>query len=263
MNYDMPLERLPGTVRKNTPSDSSDLTFWQKLFPRDRWTRAAIIWSFVQFIAISVLEGLVLKIQNDYVDELQSAAFPIDPSTGQVPPIVPNAKALIVYQALFICGQAFQLYLCIDAIVSLSVIQLMATAAFNYALFGYSIMQFNQASNILSASDLATLRVAVPGIVPHPTITFEYVIIGLMALSMIVWTVLGFKLYRIFGWNLYKEMGADVSVMRMFESLIHIIRKLESLSHLPHVCQTRRVLLLWFRRSIPCARLDQPTKRFE
>lgn len=197
--------------RPPTPS------FWQRLFPRDPYTRMAIVWSFTQFVIISILEGMVLKKQDDYVNTMATAKFPPDSI------IVPNARALIVYQALFICAQAFQLFLTTDAIFSLSVIQMLATTAFNGALFVYSIVQYSQAANILTAADMVILKLSIPGIEIHPTKTLELIIIGLMAVFMIGWVFLTFKLYKIFGWTIYKEMGADVSVMS--KELFYIIHK--------------------------------------
>jgi hypothetical protein len=179
----------------------------------------AIIWSFAQFLIISILEGMVLKKQDDYVNTLATAKFPADSI------IVPNARALIVYQALFMCAQAFQLFLTTDAIFSLSVIQMLATTAFNAALFVYSIVQYSQASNILTAADMVILKLSIPGIEVHPTKLLELIIIGLMAVFMMGWVFLTFKLYKIFGWTIYKEMGADVSVMSKALILILFMKK--------------------------------------
>ena len=214
---DLTLHRLGAD--ENGPSMNQSImikdqpTFWERLFPREKWTRIAIGWSVAQFIIISVLEGFILRTHNNYVESLSNVKFPVDPATGEPPNIVPNSRALIVYQALFICAQAFQLFLCLDAIYSLSVIQLTATALFNFALFVYSVIQYNQAANLLSSVDVANLAKLAPTLTPHPTRILEFVVIGLMSIFAIGWGFLAIKLYKVFGWTIYKELGADVSVM--------------------------------------------------
>ena len=220
---DLTLHRLGGDQGPSTTMDYHNLpssqlikdqpTFWERVFPREKWTQITISWSVLQFIVISILEGFILKTHYQFVESLSNVKFPVDPATGEPPNIVPNSRALIVYQALFICAQAFQLFLCLDAIYSLSVIQLASTALFNFALFVYSIIQYTQAANLLSSQDIANLARLAPSLTPHPTKFLEFVVIGLMCIFAIGWAFLAVKLYKVFGWTIYKELGADVSVM--------------------------------------------------
>ncbi len=212
MNTDLTLERLPATFKR--PHSVHNQSFLAKFIPRDRWYQFTIIWSLLQFIVVGILEGIIVKIHYDYVQKLKE--YPQIPNVDQtILTTVPNAQALIVYQSLFICAQAFQLFLCIDAITSLSVIQIIAVAVFNWSLFGYSIMQYNQASNVVNEN------ISVLDPIIHPTAKFEIVVIGLMVMFSMVWAYLAFKLYKLFGWKLYKEIGADVSIMKSLR-LYHI-----------------------------------------
>ena len=226
MNANLTLHRVPGTIHYNnnnhSNSSQSQQNVFQRLFPKDKWTRFTIIWSILQFLVISTLEAFVMNVHWEYVKKLQSATslLPLDLS-GQPINVVPNAKALLVYQVLFICAQLFQLYLCADAILNLSVIQLVATALFNTALFGYSIMQFNQAANIISSEDFSHLQSVVPNLSPHPTKPYEFAVMASMALFVAVWIPLAFKLYKVFGWSIFKEMGADISLRKHLQ-LYHI-----------------------------------------
>jgi hypothetical protein len=208
MNSDLPLERLSVTSSRPNSEYQEKQSSVSRFIPKDKWYKFTIAWSFFQFLVIGILEGCIVKIHTAYVQDLSSLPSGSSNSVG-------NAKALIVYQIIFILAQCFQLYLCIDAITSLSIIQIVATAAFNWAIFGYSIMQFNQAKNVTSGIDLP------PGLVAHPTATIEIVVIGFMSIFAVVWAYLAYKLYNLFGWKLYKEMGADVSIMKSLK-LYHI-----------------------------------------
>jgi len=77
-------------------------------------------------------------------------------------------------------------------------------------------MQLNQASNVVNES------IALPnGFVVHPTETYEIVVIVFMSIFATVWAYLAYKLYNLFGWKLYKEIGADVTMMKSLK-LYHI-----------------------------------------
>lgn len=214
MNTDLTLERLPATARRPIHEHDSDQSFLTKLIPRDKWYQFTILWSLLQCIVIGILEGIIVTIHYDYVEKLKE--YPQIPNVDQkMLTTVPNAQALIVYQILFIFAQVFQLYLCVDAITSLSVIQIIATAVFNWSLFGYSIMQFNQASNVVNEN------IFVLDPIIHPTAKYEIVVIVFMSIFAVVWAYLALRLYRLFGWKLYKEIGADVSIMKSLK-LYHI-----------------------------------------
>ena len=89
-------------------------------------------------------------------------------------------------------------------------IQLGSTTAFNTALFGYSIIQYTQARTILSLQNKA--RAIEASIGYHPTATLEMVVIAFSAIFTIGCFVISQRLYRVFGWSVFKELGADIGV---------------------------------------------------
>ena len=66
-----------------------------------------------------------------------------------LPVIIANGTAITVYHVLFIAAQIFQLVLITDALMGLSLIQLVTTTIFNFAIWGYTLVQFGQAANFL------------------------------------------------------------------------------------------------------------------
>jgi hypothetical protein len=100
--------------------------------------------------------------------------------------------------------------------MQLSLIQLVTTTAFNWASWGYAIVQFGQASSWLPPS-----IVAATNIVPHPTRGAELAQIFIFLVFCLGWVFLTWKLYYVFGWTTYKEMGADVQ-FRNILYLYHI-----------------------------------------
>jgi len=46
----------------------------------------------------------------------------------------------------------------------------------------------------------------------HQSKAVEIVIIVLMCLFCIGWVVITLRLYKVFGWNVFKQLGADIGV---------------------------------------------------
>ncbi|KAJ1553948.1 hypothetical protein HK096_005680 [Nowakowskiella sp. JEL0078] len=123
-----------------------------------------------------------------------------------------NSRAVPIYQGIFILAQGFQLVLSFDSVLNSSVMQLLSTTVFNIALFGYSIIQWTQGNTLagLAKNTAATI----PGFVAHKSNLIELVIIGLMAIYSILWVIVTIRLYKVFGWSIFKELGADIAVRR-------------------------------------------------
>ena len=92
--------------------------------------------------------------------------------------------------------------------MQLSLIQLMTSTAFNIASWGYAIVQLGQASNWLPSSISSTL----PDFTRQPTQGAEVALIIVYLGFCIGWVFLAYKLYYVFGWTSYKEMGADLGL---------------------------------------------------
>ena len=91
----------------------------------------------------------------------------------------------------------------------------MTTTVFNWANWGYSIIQHQQAANWVTSSD----KLRIPNF--HPTMLIEQVLIAVLLAFCVGWLFITFKLYYVFGWTTYKEMGADVEVRNVLY-LYHI-----------------------------------------
>ncbi|KAH6576324.1 hypothetical protein BASA50_007013 [Batrachochytrium salamandrivorans] len=192
-------------TRNGTPSLAGGLASW---LPNHYWGRVAVIWSLTEFVLVSILE-ISLAVQNsnyvNQIDALQPWSFPVTPSKDD---IAGNGHAITVYHSLVCFALLFQLVMTYDAIANMSVIQLCATTLFNWALSIYTIVQSRQASILLN--DAPTF--AVSSLTVHPTLSLEIIIIVAMFIFAPGWIFLSYQLYKVFGWTIFKEMGADVNV---------------------------------------------------
>ncbi|KNC96695.1 uncharacterized protein SPPG_07907 [Spizellomyces punctatus DAOM BR117] len=214
MNFDSTLQRIPtGGSNEYRPAPARHMTWRSRLTPKDPWAKGAVIWATSQLLVIVILEAAIAKIHGDYRSELEALN---DPAVDQS--VVPNARAITIYHALFIVAQAFQWVLAADAVLTSSMIQLVSTTLYNTALFAYSIVQFKQAKDI---ADQVT-QLGLPNLPkPHPTKTPEFIVIVAMAIFAAGWMVISQRLYRVFGWSIFKELGADIAVRNRLK-LYHI-----------------------------------------
>jgi hypothetical protein len=101
--------------------------------------------------------------------------------------------------------------------MQLSLIQLMTTTAFNFASWGYAIVQYGQASKLSP-----TFQKFFPSMNTHPTSSAEITLIVIYLGFCAGWLFLSYKLYSVFGWTSYKEMGADLGLRSMINFYILI-----------------------------------------
>jgi uncharacterized membrane protein YfcA len=185
MNDDGELVRRPTATKKVDDLDlepAQSLTWRQWIWPQNSFARAMILLSLAQMLVVGGLELLVALKHVQLVDTLKTVKANLPPLT------IPFARALSVYHGMFGTAQIFQFLLTWDAVIHCSLMQIIATGVFNAALFGYSVIQYMQA---------------------NPTDFYELTIIGIMVLSLLIFAFLGTRLYRIFGWKIFKQLGAD------------------------------------------------------
>lgn len=122
-----------------------------------------------------------------------------------------NSQALSVYHGIFIVAQLFQFALLYDAVVNSSMMQLLATLAFNVLSWIYTIMQYLQAVGLANLLQRDRLTIP-PGLVVHPTTALEIILIVVMAGFCLGWLFVTKRLHSLFGWRIFRELGADVGL---------------------------------------------------
>ncbi|KAJ3320447.1 hypothetical protein HDV06_005270 [Boothiomyces sp. JEL0866] len=242
MDGDGPLERV--TLERNRSSHATQAK--QAWIPQNRWAKLALLISFVQFVIVSAIELYIMIGFRGFLDDLFGNYSSILAKPNSTIPSVQmeynfnstvhqdymSGAAITVYHGLLIGAQLFQLILIADALFQLSLIQLVTTTAFNWATFGYGIIQTRQAATW--ASDSFNITTAYPNYVyklnasllkqidgGYPYGGASIALIVVLLLFCIGWVFLTWKLYYVFGWTTYKEMGADVRVKNVLY-LYHI-----------------------------------------
>ncbi|KAJ1504185.1 hypothetical protein HMI55_002126, partial [Coelomomyces lativittatus] len=156
-------------------------------FPPSLLGRLLVSFSLLQAILVIAIEAyigsiIIPKIDIDKLD---------DPKRG-----------LPVYIFIFVFSQIWTLILAWDAILKQNTIQLITFILFNLCTFAYSIFQLRQVGYDEAVnSHTYPMLLAIPIILGVFTFSFSYLI---------------YKLYLEFGWNIYKKIGADPNMKKIF-----------------------------------------------
>ncbi|GJJ68181.1 hypothetical protein EMPS_00527 [Entomortierella parvispora] len=196
------------------------------------WSRYSLVWSSIQAVVIVALEAVIFRLHLTEVQNIQKAIGPAMIILGQktlVGPdaslVVQTARVLSVYHVLFIVAQIFQLILLCDAMWNKNTIQIIAIVVFNCAMVGYAGVQVKQASDIL----VKTTGDSIPNTILnlfelpanptpyHASKPYEIAVIALMVFFASGFAFIAYKLYKEFGWTIYKKIGADLAMRDMYK----------------------------------------------
>ncbi|KAJ3221784.1 hypothetical protein HK099_003117 [Clydaea vesicula] len=205
---------LPNSLANDRLASDSSLNYknyknksWKRFFVVENvYSRIALAWTILQLVLISILELVILVVNKQNYNKLTSVATLNSTRDLDLLGLEKNASALTVYHSLFIVAQFFQLLLAFDGIYNRSIIQIVSTTCFNLICCAYSVVQSFQAFDIFHKAKGLILGSN------HPTFTLEIIVIVLMVIFSIGWIFLSFKLYRVFGWEIFKDLGADKTV---------------------------------------------------
>lgn len=199
--------------------------FLDKFFPQDKWNwkKIAIVWALTQFIIVTVMEIIVAKKNIDITKEIRRKAE--IQGNNIILRETSLADPITVYHMIFIVAQSYQAYLIIDTITKSSTIQLFASTIFNFACSIYSVVQYLQEEKSAQREGLTDILKSLEdeNKNAHPGATIEKVLIALMVVFCLGWAIITLRLYKVFGWNVFKQLGADIGVknrLKLYQILL-------------------------------------------
>lgn len=164
------------------------------LIPESKHARAFLLVTIIESFINITLEAIIIG-RTDLLKSLLDAQ-------ARTP--------LAVYLAIFILAHLFQLFLAHDALRQKNTIQLIGLCWFNLAFLVYAVIQVPEIKEIEetgtrdsheSTSSSTILLLAIPAVITISEIFFIY----------LLW-----YLFREFGWQVYKQIGADRRLKRMY-----------------------------------------------
>jgi len=115
-------------------------------------------------------------------------------------------QVLPVYLAIFAIAHAFQLALAVDALINRNTIQIIGLCLFNAAFLVYAIMQIQEVKSAFS----------VIGNPDHSISIYTLVVPAMIGATEICYAFLSWKLFKEFGWEIFKSLGADRKIKKMY-----------------------------------------------
>jgi F0F1-type ATP synthase assembly protein I len=221
-----PIKAVDNKVIPVVNKINSYLDVW---FPQEKynWRKIAIGWAIVQAIVITALE-IYITIQNKHkIDEV----YKFHKTSNDINKLsqLSVTDSLAVYHMIFIVAQFFQLYLICDTITKSSTLQLIPGTIFSLGVGIYSVVQYIQANRGIKNSTLVQEMLQQPEKINdlRRGKWAEILIIVLMSIFCFGWIVITLRLYKNFGWNVFKQLGADIGVknrLKLYQILLALLK---------------------------------------
>ncbi|KAI7899385.1 uncharacterized protein BX663DRAFT_478629 [Cokeromyces recurvatus] len=183
-------------------------------FGDSKWTRAIFLTILLQAILAILFEAIIFQNHANQINIINEERLNQKAFGQALFTAYSNARSLLVYFALFIIAQLFTVVLILDAIYQKNTIQLIALVVFELGMSAYTIIQYHQSSTLFSNTEdpSVSLVIAFLGDTYHASRWAEITQICVMLISSILFTFLAYKLYLEFGWQIYKKIGADLTM---------------------------------------------------
>ncbi|KAG4095533.1 hypothetical protein H8356DRAFT_944849 [Neocallimastix lanati (nom. inval.)] len=195
----------------------------KSMFKQNKLSKWTLIFIIVQVIVIVILETLLFinykyfyfkfhDIKVIYESDKFNTTNEFDKNYNQ-------SKCLIIYQLIFIVAQIFVLIIYYDSFRISSSIQLITISIFNFIISGYSCIQIFQTKNLF---DKISITDEIKSSNDNELINywetdkykqifgFVIAIASVLSFSALALLIMSFFLFKKFGWNIYRNVGADI-----------------------------------------------------
>ncbi|KAI3630108.1 hypothetical protein MIR68_011543 [Amoeboaphelidium protococcarum] len=167
---------------------------FKNLVPASFYGKLTLIIVLLQAIIVIVLESYVASVFLPNQSQFENT-----PAVG-----------IPVYLMIFLFSQVFQVVLCFDAVLHQNTIQIIAFVIFDALVFAYSLFQYFQLKDALAFASVST-------VVGEDKFSGVLIAISVvLGVCLIAFVYLAFKLYLEFGWKIYKKIGADPRMKKMY-----------------------------------------------
>ncbi|BGP46099.1 hypothetical protein JCM10450v2_001939 [Rhodotorula kratochvilovae] len=133
-----------------------------------------------------------------------------DLSTADLLGSDPQLESFATYLGLFILAVIFEIGITLDAMQKKNIMTLFVLCLFQFAMLVYSSVLPGQLEDALTGSNADTPHVQ------RLTRTFSIVIPAVVGFCSLCMTGMLWPLYHEFGWNVFKRIGADIAIRRMY-----------------------------------------------
>jgi len=215
---------------KFIPIVNSTNNYLDKWFPQDKWNwrKVAVLWAGLQAITIGALE-LYIAIKYKLLLTNVYKYYSENNANEAITTKLSLADPLSVYHMIFLVALFYQYYLICDTVTKSSTLQLIAVTLFSFALAIYSVVQYTQANaNYRSEIFIKYLTSETStDSLNRATKVFEILITVLSFIFSFGWIIVSLRLYKVFGWNVFKQLGADIGVknrLKLYQIFLTLLK---------------------------------------
>ncbi|KAI0005463.1 hypothetical protein BJV74DRAFT_804560 [Russula compacta] len=191
----------PPTSHSRRPEDKR--TWWQKILPDSMACRLYVITVLVETTIDLVIEGdLLLRFHQ--ADKLEPSA------SSQANNIITASKKMPVFLTVFAFAHVFQLGMALDAVYARNTLQFFALTVFNALFLVYAVIQSSEVRHSLTSISSQS------GFSHIPVNVLTTVLPIVISIAELAYIALAWTIYNEFGWKVYKFLGADRQIKKMF-----------------------------------------------
>lgn len=193
VSVDFSEQSHPAYPPATLPADDSEkISFWRRILPDSLACRL--------YILLVLIETTIdLAIEGDLYARVHLAKSKSGP-----------ARTMPAYLGVFALAHVFQFVMAVDAVYYRNTLQFVCLTIFNAVFLMYSIIQTRDVKN--SLDELAST----PGVPDIPINVLTIVLPLVISVAEVGYIGLGWKIYHEFGWSVYKSLGADRRIKKMY-----------------------------------------------
>ncbi|KAL7410354.1 hypothetical protein BDY24DRAFT_344272 [Mrakia frigida] len=199
----MTLRRAVGEAAKGSAGNLTSRVGWRKLVPGSLVTRLYVGLVVLQTVVDMAIEGNLL-IQFLALD----TTGPLTTSSSA------SSLRLPVYLGIFAVAHLFMLVMSIDAVKARNTIQIFGLCIFNGMFLVYAIIQIDEIRQAFDGTDSDELSSSAASKIPVTLLTA--LIPSMIGACEIGYLILSWFCWREMGWDIYKSMGADRRLKKLF-----------------------------------------------
>lgn len=177
------------------------VSFWRRIMPNSLACRLFVLTVILETIVDLSIEGeLLLRVH----DELHSAEGQSENATTQM-----AEKSMQAYLVIFAMAHIFQLIMALHAVYTRNTLQFVFLIAFNGLFLLAAIVQIKEVQESIGP-------ISAPGVTGIPVSVLTTIIPIVISLAEVAYIALGWKIYNEFGWQVFKFLGADRRIKKMY-----------------------------------------------
>ncbi|KAF8927211.1 hypothetical protein BGZ58_010570 [Dissophora ornata] len=193
-------------------------------FPCSTYGKALMLTIGIEALLVIIMQAVIVSF---YFQSLVATPLP-PPSSGPnmgistSPYLDPRnqSRSIPAYLIVFVFALLFQVVFAWDAVRAQNTIELIGIVLFNFCCFAYSIFEISQIQNALLDSEsngfFATMDTAMD--LQDSVKPFLIVVVCIIGIGQCLVSWLGYQLFREFGWKIYKKIGADPNMKKMYRA---------------------------------------------